>query len=81
MGRAIHKKKNMIKDTCNSSGLTVSLKRKRSPRFKAGSDLATKVSSHLAIDYNEVIEEDSELLEINLVLKSENCSEDLSCPN
>lgn len=50
----------------------VSVKVRRRPRFKAGSDLSGKVNK-VAIDFNEEIDETSEILELKIHLSSAPC--------
>ena len=60
-------------EKCIKSDLIVEVKAKRKPRFKAGSELSGKVNL-VAIDFNEEIDETSEIVELNLHISSENCS-------
>ncbi len=62
----------MTKDNCSKSDLTVALKTRRRPRFKAGSDLSSKVN-RVEVEFNENITDDSELMEIKINLISEAC--------
>lgn len=57
---------------CSKSDLTVALKMRRSPRFKAGSELSSKVN-HVAVEFNEDLTDDAELMEIKINLTSEAC--------
>ena len=62
----------MTKDNCSKSDLTVALKTRRRPRFKAGSELSGKVN-RVEVEFNEEFTEDSELMEIKINLMSEAC--------
>ena len=62
----------MTKNNCSKSDLTVALKTRRSPRFKAGAELSGKVN-RVEVDFNEELTEDAELMEINIHLISEAC--------
>lgn len=57
---------------CVSEDLTIELKASKRPRFKAGADLSNKVNL-VAIDINQEANEDTETLELKLVLNSEIC--------
>lgn len=63
----------MQTDKCNKSNLTVHLKASRKPRFKAGSDLSTKVNL-VTVDFNEELTEELELFEVKLTFSSQNCT-------
>lgn len=63
----------MQNNQCTKSDLTVQLKASRKPRFKAGSDLSSRVNL-VAIDFNEEIDETSENVELEIRLSSETCS-------
>lgn len=65
----------MIKENCSKSDLQVSVKARRRPRFKAGSDLSSKVN-FVDVDFNEELNEDHELVEVKISLSSERCSEE-----
>lgn len=69
----------MAKENCTKSDLIVQVKSRRKLRFKAGSDLTAKVNA-IAVDFNEELTEDAELLEIKISLTSEACSPDV-CMN
>lgn len=64
-------------EKCIKSDLILEVKAKRTPRFKAGSDLHGKVNL-VTIDLNEEIDEESELVELKLHLTSEHCSSEVS---
>ena len=66
----------MTKENCSKSDLIVQLKTRRRPRFKAGSELSGKVNL-VAVDFNEEVTDDSELMEIKITLSSEACSSDV----
>lgn len=61
-----------VKNDCQTEGLILDLKTRRSPRFKAGSDLSTKVNL-VSIDLNEEVTEHAELFELKLEVKFERC--------
>lgn len=60
-------------EKCKKSDLIVEVKTRRRPRFKAGSELSGKVNL-VAIDFNEEIDETSEMVELKLHLSSEACA-------
>jgi hypothetical protein len=68
----------MQTENCNKDDLTVQVRSKRKPRFKAGSELSGKVNL-VAVDFNEEINDESELVELKLQLTSESCSSADSC--
>lgn len=68
----------MQTENCNKSDLTVQVRSKRTPRFKAGSELSGKVNL-IAVDFNEEINDDSELVELKIQLTTESCSAADSC--
>ncbi len=68
----------MVNEKCSKSDLIVNVKSSRRPRFKAGSELSGKVNM-VEVDFNEEITEESEMVEVKLVLTSKACSEE-SCP-
>lgn len=72
--------RNMIKENCTQSDLLVNVKAKRSPRFKAGSDLSNRVN-FLDVDVHEELTEDHELLEVKLTLSSKQCSTEETTDN
>ena len=59
-------------ENCKKSDLIVEVKTRRRPRFKAGSELSGKVNL-VAIDFNEEITEEMEMVELKLQLTSESC--------
>ena len=69
---------NMNTEKCSQSDLIVNVRSRRSPRFKAGSELSGKVNL-VEVDYNEEVTEDSELVEVKLVLTSKACSAEEVC--
>lgn len=66
----------MIKENCTKSDLKVSVKARRAPRFKAGSDLSSRVN-FVDVDFNEELNEDHELIEVKITLSSQHCAEEL----
>lgn len=68
----------MQTENCNKSDLTVQVRSKRNPRFKAGSELSGKVNL-VAVDFNEEINDEMELIEVKLQLTSESCGSADSC--
>ena len=61
-----------VNNVCQTENLVMDIKAKRSPRFKAGSDLSGKVNM-VAIHLNEESTEDAELFELKMELKFERC--------
>ena len=66
------KLRGMEENKCTNSELEVTLNARRSPRFKAGSDLSSRVNL-VAIDFNEEMDETSESVELKIRLSSEAC--------
>lgn len=64
----------MQTEKCNKSDLTIQLKATRKPRFKAGSDLSSKVNL-VKVDFNEELTEEMELIEVKLTLSNQRCTE------
>lgn len=64
----------MQTEKCTKSDLTVQVRASRKPRFKAGSDLSSKVN-RVAVDFNEELGEDMELVEVKLTLSNQRCTE------
>lgn len=62
----------MNSEKCMSNTLTVAVKAKRPPRFKAGSDLSTRVN-RVVVDVNEETNDSHEMIELNIQLFSEGC--------
>lgn len=69
----------MQTEQCTKSDLTVQVRASRKPRFKAGSDLSSKVNL-VEVDFNEEITDDMELVEVKLTLSSQSCSEITDTP-
>lgn len=67
----------MTKNSCSKSDLIVQVKSHKRPRFKAGSELSSKVN-RLMIESSEEITEDSEMIEVKITLSSEACSSGVS---
>ncbi len=63
----------MNAEKCSQSDLIVNVRSRRRPRFKAGSELSGKVNL-VEVDYNEEITDETELVEVKLVLTSKACS-------
>lgn len=57
---------------CVNEDMTIELKASKRPRFKAGSELSSKVNL-VAIEVNQETTDESEILELRLVLNSEIC--------
>lgn len=62
----------MTKNNCSKSDLTVALKTRRRPGFKAGSDLSDKVN-RVEVEFNEELTEAAEIVELKIQLSSESC--------
>lgn len=69
----------MAENRCKKSETEIILKTRRRPRFKAGSDLSTKVN-RVAVEINEESLNDHELIEIKMQLFREECKKS-DCPN
>ena len=65
-------------EKCTQSDLQVNVKSRRSPRFKAGSDLSAKVNL-VDVDFNEELNDDHELFEVKISLSSKQCADETSC--
>lgn len=65
-------------ENCANSNLEVHVTSTRRPRFKAGSDLSSRVN-RMAVDFHEDLGEDLERVEIKLVLSSEVCAGESGC--
>ena len=63
----------MIKENCTNSELQVSVKARKPPRFKAGSDLSSRVN-RVDVDFNEEQHEDHDLIEVKITLSEESCA-------
>ncbi|AEA42571.1 hypothetical protein [Fluviicola taffensis] len=70
----------MKAENCANSNLSVNIKTRRKPRFKAGAELSSAVNL-VAIDVNEELIEDTEVFEISIKLDTTRCSREDSCPN
>ncbi len=68
----------MLENKCTKSQTEVIVKSRRRPRFKAGSDLSTKVN-RVAVEVNEESLQDHELIEVKIHLLREEC-EKSKCP-
>lgn len=62
---------NAEKNECTSRDLVLNLK-SRTPNFKAGAELSKSVNL-VDLDYNSEIHEDHEVLELKLILRSQEC--------
>ena len=60
-------------DKCIQSETEVVLNMRRRPRFKAGSDLSSKVN-RVAVEINEDSTEDHEVIELKVQLFREECA-------
>ena len=60
-----------VKNDCTSRDLILNVK-SRTPRFKAGADLSKSVNL-VDLDYNSEVHDNFELMELKLVLRSEDC--------
>ena len=65
----------MENTSCNKEQLNVTIRASRNVRFKAGSDLSTKVN-RVVVDVNEDSSEDQQITEISIHLFSEDCVKD-----
>jgi len=64
---------------CQSSDLQIAVKAKRTPRFKAGAELSKSVNL-IDVEYNEEVNDTHEMLEVKLLLRSEDCvNEESDC--
>ncbi len=70
----------MKAENCANSNLSVNIKTKRRPRFKAGAELSGAVNL-VAIDVNEEMIDDTEVFEISIKLDSTRCAKEDTCPN
>lgn len=64
----------MLENRCTQSQTEVIVKSRRRPRFKAGSDLSTKVN-RVVVEINEESNPDNELIELKIRLFREECEE------
>jgi len=60
-------------ENCKTSDLIIEVKATRKPRFKAGSDLSTKVS-RVVVNLHEESMEDHDMVALNVQLFREECS-------
>ena len=65
----------MENTNCKKEQLNVTIRASRNVRFKAGSDLSTKVN-RVVVDVNEDSSEDQQIMEISIHLFSEDCVKD-----
>lgn len=70
----------MKAENCANSNLSVSIKTKRRPRFKAGAELSGAVNK-VAVDVNEETVDDIDVFEITINLDTTRCAKEDSCPN
>lgn len=59
-------------ENCAKSDLIVNIRTKSPARFKAGSDLSSKVNL-VDVDFNEELTETTEIVELKIRLSSESC--------
>ncbi len=59
-------------ENCKKSDLIVNVRKKDVRRFKAGAELSGKVNI-MDVDFNEEVNETSELIEVKIKLSSESC--------
>lgn len=59
-------------ENCKKSDLIVNIRTKGPARFKAGSDLSSKVNL-VDVDLNEELTETAEIVELKIRLSSESC--------
>lgn len=65
-------------ENCKKSDLIVNVRSSRRPRFKAGSELSSKVNM-VEVDFNEEVNDTSEMLEVKIKLSAESCESAPSC--
>lgn len=68
----------MQTERCKKDDLIVNVRSSRRPRFKAGSELSGKVNI-VEVDFNEEVNDTSEMLEVKIKLSSESCESAPSC--
>lgn len=68
----------MLENKCTQSQTEVIVKSRRRPRFKAGSDLSTRVN-RVVVEINEESIQENELIEVKVHLLREECEES-KCP-
>ena len=72
--KAVKTKTNgMAENRCKKSETEIILKTRRRPRFKAGSDLSSKVN-RVAVEINEESTEEHEMIELKVQLFREECA-------
>lgn len=59
-------------ENCKKSDLILNVRKKDVRRFKAGAELSGKVNI-MDVDFNEEVNETSELIEVKIKLSSESC--------
>ncbi len=59
-------------ENCKKSDLIVNVRKKDVRRFKAGAELSGKVNI-MDVDFNEEVNETSEMIEVKIKLSSESC--------
>lgn len=60
-------------DNCKKSDLVLSVRKRDVRRFKAGAELSGKVNI-MEVDFNEEVNDTSELLEVKIKLSSDVCA-------
>jgi hypothetical protein len=65
----------MENTNCKNEQLNVTIRASRNARFKAGSDLSTKVN-RVVVDVNEDLSDDQHNLVISIHLFTEDCKKD-----
>lgn len=70
--------KKMTKENCKKSDLIVNVRKRNVGRFKAGAELSGKVNI-MEVDFNEEVNETSEMLEVKIKLSSESCEAAPGC--
>jgi hypothetical protein len=65
----------MESTSCKNEQLNLTIRASRNARFKAGSDLSTKVN-RVVVDVNEDLSDDQHNLVISIHLFAENCKKD-----
>lgn len=63
----------MENTTCKNDQLELMIRTKRNVRFKAGSDLSSKVN-RVAVEVHEDAQDDQQVTEISIQLFSEDCT-------
>ncbi len=65
-------------ENCKKSDLILSVRKRDVRRFKAGAELSGKVNI-MEVDFNEEVNDTSELLEVKIKLTSDVCAVQPSC--